>query len=224
MIKIGNGSAGWWFDGHRFAMDRNMTTPVDDLDALRRALIARAFNLNRWQGEAGPHGPVSVGLHSLIVSDFARALAVARDLPDATCDLAARFGAIHDLGETLGMGDIAAPWLRSGRIDDARIACEAHQAAVNELFAPAVSPGFEAVHAASAITKDADRAAAAFERRALFGDETRDCEHPSADALLAEFGRETIKAAHLTCTISRMRSLPNADKEQALYRAAMGLR
>lgn len=195
MIKIQNGASGWWFNGtgwwfngHIFSEDRELTKPVQDLDALRRALVARAFNLNRWQGESGPKGPVSVGLHSLIVADFAESLARARDLPDPVARLARRLGATHDLGETLGMGDIAAPWLRSGNINDAVAMCGQHQSAVNALFAPKESPGFDAVYAASQVVKDADRAAAAFERRAFFDDFTGDCEHPSADATIREIG------------------------------------
>lgn len=192
MIKIQDGPRGWWFNGHAFGEDRELTKPVQDLDALRRVLIARSFNLNRWQGQAGPKGPVSVGLHSLIVADFAESLARARDLPDPIARLARRFGATHDLGETLGMGDIAAPWLRSGKIPDAVAMCELHQAAVNELFAPKESPGPGAIMAASQVVKDADRAAAAVERRAFFDDATGDCEHHSADATIREIGEEDI--------------------------------
>lgn len=186
MIKICNGPDGWWFDGHRFSDTRDMCTPVADRDALRRAIVRRAFYLNRWQGECGPYGPVSVGVHSLIVADFAYHLAIARDLSEETARLARRFGATHDLGETLGMGDIAAPWLRSGKIESARCMCEAHQAEVNLLFAPSKSPGFDAVHAASQIVKDADRAAAAFERRCFFGDSSGDCEAPGVRETMNE--------------------------------------
>lgn len=186
MIKICNGPSGWWFDGHRFSDTRDMATPVTDVDGLRRAIVRRAFYLNRWQGECGPYGPVSVGVHSLIVADFAYHLAIARDLSEETARLARRFGAIHDLGETLGMGDIAAPWLRSGSIPDAAATCVRHQQAIDLLFAPYPTLGFEAVHAASQIVKDADRAAAAIERRRFFRDDSKDCAHPDSDALFVE--------------------------------------
>lgn len=218
MIKIFNGSTGWWFDGHRFSDTRDMATPVSDVDGLRRAIVRRAFYLNRWQGECGPYGPVSVGVHSLIVADFAYHIAIARDLSEEAARLARRFGAIHDLGETLGMGDIAAPWLRSGKIDDAAIACDNHQEAAESLFPRFRSDLDPAMFfSAKKIVKDADRAAAAFERRCFFSDSSGDCEAPGARETMNEIASQWRRGFVYPAS-----TVVGRDETDRLLREAMG--
>ena len=116
MIKIAQGSDGWWFDGDYFYTDRD-GTPLDyasdSAEQLRRLIVRRTFNLYRWDGEEGPYGPVSVGFHSLLVAHLAGRLARSRDLSEDISKMAERYGATHDLGERVGgLQDIRGPLLR----------------------------------------------------------------------------------------------------------------
>lgn len=183
MIKLGR--TPYWFTGDRFLAGGNpASSPHRDLtdedrEPLLRYLCTCAFGLNRWQGEENEHGHRwSVGDHSILVAALAGRLAILRGLDADEVALAVRLGAVHDLGETLGLGDIAAPWLRSARGGDLRDWCEEHQAHVLGLTDHWGGP--------SPIIKDADHLAAALERRYFFGDTSGDMEHPDAQRLIDE--------------------------------------
>ena len=186
MIKLGR--TGYWFDGSTFLVgDREKKRPITDED--RRPLLAYlcacAFGLNRWQGEANENGERwSVGEHSILVAALAGRLALLRGMSPDDARLAVVGGAIHDLGETLGLGDIAAPWLRSAAGTSLRLWCASHQAQVESFI------GWSGL-LPDLLIKDADHLAAALERRVFFGDMSRNMEHPDAPRLMAEvFGRE----------------------------------
>lgn len=190
MIKLGR--TNYWFTGDRFFFgDREKQRDLTDEDRepLLRYLCTCAFGLNRWQGEENEHGHRwSVGDHSILVSALAGRLALLRGLGADDVALAVRLGAIHDLGETLGLGDIAAPWLRSAGLGwlYLREQCMLHQA-----HAEAVA-GLGTTSIGLALIKDADHLAAALERRVFFGDFTNDMEHPDVPRLMMEvFGRKS---------------------------------
>lgn len=189
MIKLGR--TNYWFTGDRFFFgDREKQRDLTDEDRepLLRYLCTCAFGLNRWQGEENEHGRWSVGDHSILVSALAGRLALLRGLGADDVALAVRLGAIHDLGETLGLGAIAAPWLRSAGLGwlYLREQCMLHQA-----HAEAVA-GLGTTSIGLALIKDADHLAAALERRVFFGDFTNDMEHPDVPRLMMEvFGRKS---------------------------------
>lgn len=192
MIKIAQGSDGWWFDGDHFYTDRD-GTPLDyasdSAEQLRRLIVRRTFNLYRWDGEEGPYGPVSVGFHSLLVAHLAGRLARSRDLSEDISKMAERYGATHDLGEPIGIGDIAGPLLRQS--PEVKALNERHQMAAVGLFKQwmPIQSMWNTVFAAR-VVKDADHLAAAIERRYLFNDNSKDMESPGADALLDEASTE----------------------------------
>ena len=187
MIKLGK--TPYWFDGFNFwARDRLLPHEkerviyADDHEPILRHLCRLAFGLNRWQGEPNDDGEHwSVADHSILVAALAGRLALLRGLDAAAVALAVRGGAVHDLGETLGLGDPAAPWLRgAGSVAVAlRVGCARHQAAVDHLA------GLHSI-VPDILVGDADRLAAALERRIFFGDDSRDMEHPDAERLIAE--------------------------------------
>lgn len=184
MIKLGR--TNYWFTGERFFFgdrEKQRDLTYEDREPLLRYLCSCAFGLNRWQGEANDFRQRwSVGEHSILVAALAGRLAILRGLDADAVAKAVRLGAIHDLGETLGLGDIAAPWLRSARGGDLRDWCEEHQAHALRLTDHWGGP--------SPIIKDADHLAAALERRIFFGDFTGDMEHPDVPRLVVEvFGR-----------------------------------
>lgn len=205
MIKLGR--TGYWFTGERFFFgDREKQRDLTDEDRepLLRYLCSCAFGLNRWQGEANEQGDRwSVGEHSILVSALAGRLAILRGLDADDVAIAVRLGAIHDLGETLGLGDIAAPWLRGGHDGDVvrmmlRRECHRHQRCASALaglhlpdivgssLTDDVIAGEDAARLGDVIVKDADHLAAALERRYFFGDTSGDMEHPDAPRLFDE--------------------------------------
>lgn len=190
-IKITKGASGWWLTPEGW--QENDRTPLDleseSADDLRRTIIKRSFNLYRWGGEEGPHGPVSVGFHSLLVSFLAGRLAEARDCSDEIIRCAKSYGALHDMGERGGgIGDVVSPILHA--YPGAKEANEDCQAAAHRLFKPwlptLTSPSITARVAAWQIAKDADHLAASLERRYLFDDDSGDCEAPDIEAMANE--------------------------------------
>ena len=191
MIKIAQGSDGWWFDGDNFWQrpgEGQIGPGSSKAWKIVEALCIRLFKLNRWQGEPGLFGPVSVGYHSLLVAELARRLALARGLDAETCQ---RAGAGHDLGEALGLGDIAAPWIRGS--EELRRLNTQHQIAVNSIISP-----LPASREVGRAVRDADHLAGAIERRYLFGDNSRDMEGPDVERLLAELGLDRINVDNST--------------------------
>ena len=193
-IKITNGASGWWLTPDGF-FENDRTTPLDlDSDSaeeLRRVICKRMFNLYRWGGEEGPHGPVSVGFHSLLVSFLAGRLATVRDCSYETITAAKSIGAAHDLGERLGPGDIVSSILRA--CPEAKAMNEEVQHLAFDLFERWGRWSNDEVWltgrlAAVQIVKDADNLAAAIERRYLFDDFSGDRESPDAEALMKECG------------------------------------
>lgn len=178
--KICDGPSGWWFDGDWFYDDPLCTKPIancsDGSRRLRVLLCERVFSLYRWAGEEGPYGCFSVGAHCQLVAYLARRLAEERDLDDATQALAMRFGAVHDLGERLGLGDPARPIVRS--FSTLSAIAERHQAAAARLFFGASLPSAmsRGAWAAAQIVHDADSVACLIERRALYADHSGDVE------------------------------------------------
>lgn len=177
--------------GGFFENDR--TTQLDmeseSADELRRIICKRSFNLPRWAGEEGPHGTVSVGVHSLLVSFLAGRLAMARDCSDEIIRLAKAIGAVHDGGErTGGIGDVISPIIRA--YPGVKEANEDCQAAAFRLFDPWI--GWSGLMSedigAQLIVKDADHLAAAIERRYLFDDDSGDQVCAYAKDLMAECG------------------------------------
>lgn len=198
MIKLGR--TNYWFTGDRFVVGNPASSPHRDLtdedrEPLLRYLCTCAFGLNRWQGEENEYGErFSVGEHSLLVAALAGRIATLRGLDASDVALAVRLGAVHDLGETLGLGDIAAPWIRSAGLGwlYLREQCMLHQAHVEALAGISTTP-----LGASRLVKDADHLAAALERRDFFGDLTGDMEHPDVPRLVAEvFGDEARNCRH----------------------------
>lgn len=219
MIKLGK--TPYWFDGFNFtARDRLLPHEkerviyADDHGPILRHLCRLAFGLNRWQGEPDDDGECwSMGDHSILVAALAGRLALLRGLDAADVALAVRGGAVHDLGETLGLGDPAAPWLRGdGPVAAAlRLGCARHQAAVDHLA------GLHGL-VPDIIVGDADRLAAALERRVFFGDDSRDTDHPDADRLIAEvFGP---KMPDVRCLI--FIQSPAKTKGEVLFELVMG--
>lgn len=184
MIKLGR--TGYWFDGSTFLFgDREKNRPITDEDRypLLAYLCACADRLPRWQGEENDMGEIfTVGMHSRLVAALTGRLALVRGFDADAVQVAVRLGAVHDLGETLGLGDIAAPWLRSSAGADLRVWCMVHQAHVEALA------GLGDALLSAHLIKDADHLAAALERRYHFGDLSRDMEHPDMDALIDEVG------------------------------------
>lgn len=188
-IKITKGASGWWLSPEGW--QENDRSPLDleseSADELRQAIIKRSFNLYRWGGEEGPHGPVSVGRHSLLVSFLAGRLAMARDCSEDVVRLTKAVGAAHDLGERGGgVGDVVSPIIRAyPGVAEANEDC---QAAALRLFDPWI--GWSGLLSedicAQLIVKDADHLAAALERRYLFDDDSGDCESPDAFRLFEE--------------------------------------
>ena len=198
MIKLGK--TPYWFDGYNFtARDRLLPHEKerviysDDHEPILRHLCRLAFGLNRWQGEPNDDGEHwSVADHSILVAALAGRLALLRGLDAADVALAVRGGAVRDLGETLGLGDQAAPWLRGdGPVAVAlRLGCARHQAAVDRLAGlHGVMPDI--------LVGDADRLAAALERRYFFGDDSRDMEAKDAEKLLAEIWGSSLQTCLL---------------------------
>lgn len=190
MIKLGR--TNYWFTGDRFFFgdrEKQRDLTADDREPLLRYLCTCAFGLNRWQGEANERGErVSVGDHSVLVAALAGRLARLRGHAVNTIGTCVRLGAVHDLGETLGLGDIAAPWLRSSRGAYLHAWCEEHQRHVTRLAR--IDPADRI--ALAGLIKDADHLAAALERRVFFGDFTNDMEHPDVPRLMMEvFGRKS---------------------------------
>lgn len=183
IIKLGR--TPYWFDGERFTVGNRPGAPGLDFDErkdLIRHLCGKARHLARWQGEENDAGNVvSVYDHSLLVAFLAYEIARKRlgeDSPDLRHCLIG--GLVHDLGETLGLGDIAAPFLR--KWPELRDRCNAHQSVINQMMRV---DSYKCV-------KDADHLAAAIERRVFFGDFTLDCEAPGMDDLAAEvFGERS---------------------------------
>lgn len=120
-------------------------TPIrlDDADKehverLRRLLIERLFYVNRWGGEVTMYSkPMSVGVHSILVALLAAARARKAGLDEEAIAEHEATGAIHDIGEALGLGDVPGPLL------DAHPAIEVvrqeHQRMASALF-PAAAP------------------------------------------------------------------------------------
>jgi len=107
------------------------------VDVVLGELCARAEKLTRWQGRSNRYSrSISVAEHSLLV-----AWIVSQDHPEA-----ARWAAAHDLGETLGLGDPAAPWL--DLYPGLRVAHHEHQAAVDRLLGDCPPEISRAVHEA----------------------------------------------------------------------------
>lgn len=188
LLKFAEHGRGWWFDGDHFFRSRReaeeqgpaIAPGSAEASHILGAICRRLFKINRWQGESGPHGCVSVGAHSLLVATIAGCLADVRgDVFDRR--ICYRAGAVHDLGEALGMGDPASPWVRG--FAEIREQAERHQRAVERLL------GFGS-HGAGvrSIVKDADHLAAAIERRVIFGDDSREMESPGMDELEKEAG------------------------------------
>jgi 5'-deoxynucleotidase YfbR-like HD superfamily hydrolase len=183
-IKLGR--TPYWFNGERFTVGNRPSAP--DLDAnerrdLLRHLCGKASHLARWQGEENDAGNVvSVYDHSLLVAFLAYEIARKRlgeDSQDLRYYLIGGLG--HDLGETLGLGDIAGPFLRAWPELGKR--CRDHQFVIDQMMQIDTNTRF---------IKDADHLAAAIERRVFFGDFTRDCESPGMDDLAAEvFGERS---------------------------------
>ena len=173
MIKIGH-NPGYWFDGHSFYADR-AGAPINDEQraAIRLDLCRRSFNMARWAGESTSAGlTVSVGAHSLTVAYLAGWL-MSTTSPSWDIASAEIFGAVHDLGEMLGLGDVASPFLR--RMPELDLACRQHQAAAAGLY------GLQDASAEVAnFVGIADRLSAVIERRLVFVDHTGDCEDPEA--------------------------------------------
>ena len=189
-IKITKGASGWWLTPEGW--QENDRSPLDleseSADELRRVIIKRSFNLYRWGGEEGPHGPVSVGFHSLLVSFLAGRLAMARGLPRRTVECCKSFAAIHDGGERAGgIGDVISPILRA--YPGAKKANDDCQDAAWSLFntwLPTIAA--RPVGPITQIVKDADHLGAALERRYLFDDDSGDCESSDACLLFEECG------------------------------------
>jgi hypothetical protein len=106
----------------------------EHVDRLRRLLIERLFYLNRWGGEPTFYGrPLSVGIHSIIVAMLAGMRARRSGwVQQKQIGEYEATGAIHDIGEALGLGDVPGPLL------DAHPAIEAvrqeHQRMASALF------------------------------------------------------------------------------------------
>lgn len=184
-IKLGR--TPYWFDGEVFTVGRGAGEYTllndDERRDLIRHLCGKARHLARWQGEENDAGSVvSVYDHSLLVAFLAYEIARKRlgeDSPDLRHYLIG--GLVHDLGETLGLGDPAAPFLRAW--PDLGKRCRDHQFVIDQMMMVDTNTRF---------IKDADHLAAAIERRVFFGDFTRDCEAPGMDDLAAEvFGERS---------------------------------
>ena len=219
MIKLGK--TPYWFDGFNFwARDRLLPHEKerviysDDHEPILRHLCRLAFGLNRWQGEPDDDGECwSMGDHSILVAALAGRLSRLRGLDAAEAALAVRGGAVHDLGETLGLGDPAAPWLRGdGSVAVAlRAGCARHQAAVDRLAGlHGVVPGL--------LVGDADRLAAALERRIFFSDDSRDTESADAERLIAEVFGPTMPEERWMIHVQS----PAKTKSEVLLELVMG--
>jgi hypothetical protein len=116
-------------------------------DAILGELCRRAERIYRWQGRRNPHGrSISVAEHSLLV-----AWIVSQDHPEAS-----RWAAAHDLGETLGLGDPAAPWL--DLYPGLRVAHHEHQAAVDRLIGDCPPETRKLVHEADVMAREVESA------------------------------------------------------------------
>lgn len=177
-IKLGR--TPFWFDGKVFTVGRGADERplnAEERRDLLRHLCGKARHLARWQGEENDAGAVvSVYDHSLLVAFLAYEIARKR-LGEGSPDLRYYLvgGLVHDLGETLGLGDIASPFLRGWHELSKR--CGDHQFAIDQMMQ---------VDTNTRMIKDADHLAAAIERRVFFGDFTRDCEALGMDDLAAE--------------------------------------
>lgn len=159
--------------GRRYYFTRGEFGPLPtgrtDAD-LRRAMCCAAGRLNRWGGWTDGVS-LSVGRHSLLVAAFALARCEAHGFASEFTDLAVREAALHDMKETLGVGDILSPvwaWLRSQNADHelTRIVDLADDA-VHMLFDLRLGPWANDVRG---VVKAADRDAAAVERAIGFLD------------------------------------------------------
>lgn len=184
MIGIGD----YNFDGQAFACWDGAPLTAVDRHALQAMIVDRAFNLNRWQGEPGIDGPLSVGRHSIAVGGLAALLAVREGQEKHTVEACLRYGMTHDLGETLGLGDIAAPWLRLH--PELAQLVEQHQRAAEELFGLAPAP-----EEVARLVKTADRLAAILERRYFFSDDSGRCESPEIAPLFKELSGYFLRPA-----------------------------
>ena len=170
MIKIGH-NPGYWFDGSIFTADRD-GAPISDGQraAIRLDLCRRSFNMARWAGESTSAGlTVSVGAHSLTVAYLA-GISTTSSGSNISAEI---FGAVHDLGETTGLGDVASPFRR--RMQELDLACRQHQAAAAGLYGLREAPVEVTVAVALA-----DALSGVIERRLVFGDHSGDCESPAA--------------------------------------------
>lgn len=162
------------FDGSTFGRWDGQPLDSHDREEILDALVARAFNLSRWQGEL----LFSVGEPSLVVAGLAALLATRDELPVVRQSI--RYGAAHDIGETLGLGDPASPFLRAHPAIAAVV--QQHQRAAEDLLD--MVPRADVV----AIVKRADHLAAHLERRFLFFDTSGRRDAPEARALYDELG------------------------------------
>ena len=189
LTKIGDGPRGYWFTGDAFYRSRASAAAGGESDLLPQdrvrlveLLAERSFHLNRWQGEPGLFGPVSVGFHSFLVGALAERLGEVRGIAPEICQVA---GDIHDLGETTGIGDVSSPWLRA--VPAMREVNDRSQRAVEGLL----RFGWHGKGVTS-VVKDADHLAAYIERRYLFGDDSGDMEAPGMDDLISELRLEIL--------------------------------
>lgn len=173
MIGIGYD---YTFDGATFGRWDGRPLDSHDRGEIVDTLVRRAFNISRWQGER----LYSVGEHSLVVAGLAALLATREGYEAVFVRTCIRYGAAHDLGETLGLGDIAAPFLRAHPKIAAIV--RQHQRAAEDLLDTV--PRAEV----AAIVKKADQLAAHLERRILFFDTSGRCDSPEARALFDELG------------------------------------
>ena len=200
LLKFAEHGRGWWFDGDRFYRNRSDAEAVRGMIApgspeasnLLEVICRRLFQLNRWQGEAGRLGCVSIGAHSLLVAGLAARIGEARGAIDR--QLCYRAGVAHDLGEALGTGDPAGPLVRA--YPGIRELAERHQRAAERLL----GFGFHG-KGVRTVVRDADHLAAAIERRVFFADDSREMEAPGMDELAAECGIE-FSESHLWALLS----------------------
>ena len=179
MIGIGD----YNFNGRTFARWDGAPFIAEDRRALQSMIVDRAFNMPRWQGEPGREGPLSIGRHSIAVGGLAALLAVREGKGRHTAEECLRYGVAHDFGEVLGLGDIAAPWLRLHPYLAQLV--EQHQRAAEELFELAPAP-----EDVARLVKTADRLAVIFERRFFFADYSGRCESPEVVSLFEELSQE----------------------------------
>ena len=110
----------------------------EHVERLRRLLIERLFCVNRWGGEVTMYSkPMSVGVHSILVALLAAARARKAGLDEEAIAEHEAAGAIHDIGEALGLGDVPGPLLAAHPAIEA--VRQEHQRMASALF-PAAAP------------------------------------------------------------------------------------